>query len=133
MITIILKIIIFDDEFRALQSIITVSYTHLFGISYFDYATPISENIIKQFTVRHRLEKKDPNALKSEAKEPIIYYLDSGCPEPIKSALMEGAAWWNEAFEAAGFINAFQVEVLPDTADPLDVRYNVIQLSLIHI
>ena len=98
-----------------------------FGISYFDYATPISENINKQFTVRYRLEKKDPGALKSEAKEPIIYYLDSGCPEPIKSALMEGAAWWNEAFEAAGYINAFQVKVLPDTVDPLDVRYNVIQ------
>ena len=98
-----------------------------FGISYFDYATPISEHINKQFTARHRLEKKDPNAMQSEVKKPIIYYLDSGCPEPIKSALMEGASWWNEAFEAAGYINAFQVKVLPDTVDPLDIRYNVIQ------
>lgn len=98
-----------------------------YGISYFDYATPISSNINKQYTVRHRLEKKDPHALKSEAKDPIIYYLDAGCPEPIKSALIEGASWWNEAYEAAGYINAFQVKVLPDTADPMDVRYNVIQ------
>lgn len=98
-----------------------------FEISYFDYATPISEPINKMLTVRHRLEKKEPFAQFSEPVEPIIYYLDGGCPEPIKSALMEGASWWNEAFEAAGYINAFQVRVLPADADPMDVRYNVIQ------
>lgn len=62
----------------------------------------------------------------SEPVEPIIYYLDRGAPEPIRSALMEGASWWNEAFEAAGFKNAFRVELLPEGADPMDVRYNVI-------
>ncbi len=98
-----------------------------FGISYFDYATPVSENINQQLTVRHRLQKKDPTAARSEAVKPIIYYLDPGCPEPIKSALMEGAQWWNQAYEAAGYINAFQVKVLPEDADPMDVRYNVIQ------
>jgi hypothetical protein len=98
-----------------------------FETSYFDYATPISEPINKMLTVRHRLAKKDPFAKMSEPVKPIIYYLDPGCPEPIKSALMEGARWWNEAFEAAGYINAFQVKVLPEDADPLDVRYNVIQ------
>jgi hypothetical protein len=72
------------------------------------------------------LVKKNPGAEKSEAVEPIIYYLDSGTPEPIRSALLEGARWWNEAFEAAGFINAFQVYVLPADVDPMDVRYNVI-------
>lgn len=101
--------------------------TGFFNISYFDYATPISEPINKMLTVRHRLAKKDPAAPSSEAIEPIIYYLDPGCPEPIKSALMEGAAWWNQAFEDAGYINAFQVKVLPEDVDPLDVRYNVIQ------
>lgn len=96
-------------------------------ISYQDYATPIGEPLMKRFIARHRLEKKSPSAPKSEAKEPIIYYLDRGAPEPVKSALLEGARWWNEAFEAAGFIDAFQVKVLPEGADPLDVRYNVIQ------
>ena len=76
--------------------------------------------------LRHRLEKKDPNAAKSEAVKPIIYYLDNGTPEPIRSALMEGASWWNQAFEAAGFINAFQVKILPEDADPMDLRYNMI-------
>ena len=94
--------------------------------SYMDYATPISEPIVKRFINRHRLEKKDPAAVKSEAVEPIIYYLDNGTPEPIRSALLEGASWWNQAFEAAGFINAFQVKMLPDDADPMDIRYNVI-------
>ncbi len=98
-----------------------------FGISYFDYATPISEPIVKRFISRHRLHKKDPAAPVSEAVEPIVYYLDRGTPEPIRSALLEGARWWNQAFEAAGYRNAFQVEMMPEGADPLDVRYNVIQ------
>jgi len=98
-----------------------------FGISYMDYATPISEPIVKRFAARHRLEKKDPSAAVSEAVQPIVYYLDRGAPEPIRSALLEGARWWAQAFEAAGFKNAFRVELMPEGADPMDVRYNVIQ------
>ena len=97
------------------------------SISYQDYATPIEEPLVKRYIVRHRLEKKDPDAEFSEAVEPIIYYLDRGAPEPILSALIEGASWWNQAFEAAGYKDAFQVKVLPEDAHPLDVRYNVIQ------
>lgn len=95
-------------------------------LAYYDYATPISQPLIKRFIVRHRLEKKNPNAAVSEAVEPIIYYLDRGTPEPILSALIEGASWWNQAFEAAGYKDAFQVKLLPADADPMDVRYNVI-------
>lgn len=97
-----------------------------FNTSYYDYATPISEPIEKRFITRHRLQKKDPQAAMSEAVEPIVYYMDRGAPEPIRSALMEGASWWNQAFEAAGYKNAFRVELLPEDADPMDVRYNVI-------
>jgi len=97
------------------------------SISYMDYATPIQENIKKRFIIRHRLEKKFPDLAKSEAKEPIVYYLDPGTPEPIRSALLEGGRWWNEAFELAGFKNAFRVKMLPEGADPMDCRYNVIQ------
>ena len=95
-------------------------------VSYYDYSTPVSEPLEKFFIMRHRLQKKDPNAAISEAVNPIIYYLDNGTPEPIRSALMEGASWWNQAFEAAGYINAFQVKVLPEDADPMDIRYNMI-------
>jgi len=98
-----------------------------FPMMYLDYATPVNESITKRFIYRHRLEKKDPTAAMSEAKEPIIYYLDTGTPEPVRSALLDGARWWNQAFEAAGYVNAFQVKMLPLNADPLDVRYNVIQ------
>jgi len=97
------------------------------AISYYDYATPIGQPLEKQFIARHRLKKKNPEAAVSEAVEPIIYYLDRGAPEPVRSALLEGAAWWNQAFEAAGYKNAFQVKVLPEGADPMDVRYNLIQ------
>ncbi|MEO8861702.1 MAG: zinc-dependent metalloprotease [Ginsengibacter sp.] len=95
-------------------------------ISYFDYSTPVSEPIVKYFINRHRLQKKDPGAAMSEPVNPIIYYVDNGTPEPIRSALVEGASWWNQAFEAAGYKNAFQVKILPDSADPMDIRYNVI-------
>jgi len=98
-----------------------------FGISYYDYATPIGEAIEKKFIARHRLKKKDPTAAISEPVEPIIYYLDRGTPEPIRSALLDGARWWDQAFEAAGYKNAFRVEIMPEGADPMDVRYNVIQ------
>lgn len=94
--------------------------------SYYDYATPIDQPLVKRFILRHRLEKKDPTAAVSEAVEPIVYYLDRGTPEPIRSALLEGAAWWNQAYEAAGYKDAFQVKVLPEGADPMDVRYNMI-------
>lgn len=94
--------------------------------SYSDYATPIDQPLVKRFIPRHRLEKKNPNAEMSEPVEPIVYYLDRGAPEPIKSALIEGASWWNQAFEAAGYKDAFIVKELPEGADPLDVRYNVI-------
>jgi len=97
------------------------------AMTYLDYSTPIWEPIRKRFIMKHRLEKKNPNAAMSEAKEPIIYYLDPGTPEPVRSALLEGASWWNQAFESAGYTNAFQVKMLPADADPMDVRYNVIQ------
>jgi len=98
-----------------------------FGIQYQDYSAAISLPLVKRFIARHRLQKKDPNAPMSEAVEPIVYYLDPGTPEPIRSALMEGAQWWKAAFEAIGYKNAFQVKLLPADADPMDVRYNVIQ------
>jgi hypothetical protein len=98
-----------------------------FGMSGFrDYAVPLGQDMEKRFIRRHRLVKRNPNAATSEPVEPIVYYVDRGTPEPVLSALVEGARWWNDAFEAAGFINGFQVEVMPEDADPMDVRYNTI-------
>ena len=92
-----------------------------------DYAAPIGGELINGFGRRHRLQKRDPSTEVSEAVEPIIYYLDRGAPEPVRSALLDGARWWAQAFEAAGYKDAYRVEMLPDGADPMDVRYNVIQ------
>lgn len=97
------------------------------SISYLDYATPVQEAITKRYIIRHRLEKKNPNQAISEAKEPIVYYLDPGTPEPIRSALLEGAKWWDQAYRDIGYKNAFQVKMLPADADPMDLRYNMIQ------
>ena len=97
------------------------------GNGFFDYATPIGELLEVSYARRHRLKKKNPSAGVSEAVEPIVYYVDRGAPEPVRSALIDGALWWNEAFKAAGYKDAFRVQLMPEDADPLDVRYNIIQ------
>ena len=94
---------------------------------FFDYATDIGDELSVRYARRHRLEKVDPSAEVSDAVQPIVYYVDRGAPEPVRSALIEGGGWWNEAFEAAGYRDAFRVELMPEGADPMDVRYNVIQ------
>ena len=96
------------------------------GLTYVDYSVPIGEPMQMRFIRRHRIEKKDPTAAMSEPVKPIQYWVDSGAPEDVKKALVEGASWWNQAFEAAGFSNGFKVDVLPDGADPMDIRYNMI-------
>ena len=96
------------------------------SLSWQDYSTSLGDSMTKRLIRRHRLQKRDPTASVSEAVEPIVYYLDRGTPEPVRSALLEGARWWNQAFEAAGYHDAFRVELLPEGADNFDIRYNVI-------
>jgi hypothetical protein len=96
------------------------------GIMYVDYSQPIAESIQMRFIRRHRLQKREPGAVISEPVKPIQYWIDSGAPEDVQKALIEGASWWNQAFEAAGFRNAFRVDVLPADADPMDIRFNMI-------
>ncbi|MCB1009092.1 MAG: zinc-dependent metalloprotease, partial [Acidobacteria bacterium] len=97
------------------------------AISFADYAASLAEPVERRWIVRHRLRKVDPSAERSRAVEPIVYYVDRGTPEPVRSALVEGASWWARAFDAAGFEDGFRVELLPEGAHPLDARYNVIQ------
>ena len=112
-----------DDEYEPREFDPRAGYLSL---SYQDYAAPITDPMTRRLLVRHRLEKRDPQAAVSDPVEPIVYYLDPGTPEPIRSALLEGARWWNQAFEAAGYRDAFQVRIRPDTISPLDARYHVI-------
>lgn len=98
-----------------------------FSIDYFDFAAPLDQPLVKRFICRHRLEKTDPSAARSTVKEPIVYYVDRGVPEPIRTALIEGGNYWRKAFDEAGFIDAFRVELMPENVDPLDLRYNVVQ------
>ena len=98
-----------------------------FGISYMDFATPVDQPIVKRYIAHFRLAKKDPSAAMSEPVKPIVYYVDRAIPEPIRSAVVEGTAWWDTAFRAAGYNEAFQVKLLPEGIDPMDVRYNVVE------
>ncbi len=113
-----------DNAYKSRQF---TPYSGYWEVAYQDYSVPIDQSMTVQMIPRHRLNKKDPNAAVSEAVEPIVYYLDPGIPEPVMSALKDGAQWWDQAFTAIGYKNAFQVKVLPEGADPMDVRYNVIQ------
>jgi hypothetical protein len=99
---------------------------YLLNVAWSDWSTPLGEPKVHHYLTKHRLDKKDPNAAVSEAVKPITYYVDRGAPEPVRTALLEGTRWWSAAFEAAGFKNAFKVEILPEGADPLDIRYNMI-------
>lgn len=112
-----------DDDYTPRKFDIRSSY---FAIRYMDYATPVKEPLEKRFICRHRLKKKDPTVKVSEAVDPIVYYVDPAVPEPIRTALVDGAEWWNQAYEAIGYKDAFKVEILPDDADPMDIRYNMI-------
>lgn len=96
-------------------------------VAFTDLTAPLGQPSIKRWIKRHRLHKKDRNAAQSEPEAPLVYYVDPGTPEPMRSALLEGAGWWRQAFEAAGFVNAFDVRLLPPEADPMDLRNNVIQ------
>ena len=112
-----------DDDYKPREDDPRAGYG---GIQYVDYSTPIGEPMVRHYVRRHRLEKKDPAAAMSEPVTPIRYWVDSGAPEDVRKALVEGASWWSQAFEAAGFKNAFLVDVLPPGADPMDIRYNMI-------
>jgi len=96
-------------------------------VSFFDFGKSFDEEYVTRYARRHRLQKRDPGAEMSEPVEPIIYYLDPAVPEPYRSAFIEGGEWWNRVFEAAGFIDAFQIHDMPDDMDPMDARYHVIQ------
>ena len=113
-----------DDNYQTRQF---HPYSGYWSIDYADYASAIDQPLIKRLIPRHRLSKKNPQAVSSAAVEPIVYYLDAGVPEPIRTALIDGAMWWQQAFSDIGYQDAFQVKILPEDADPMDVRYNVIQ------
>jgi len=98
-----------------------------FATYFLDYAVGLDQSMQVNWIARHRLHKTTPGQAPSPVVEPIIYYVDRGAPEPVRQALIDGASWWVSAFEKAGFEDAFRVEVLPEGAHPLDVRYNVIQ------
>lgn len=97
-----------------------------FATQMVDFGEPLGHEVVRDFANRFRLEKLDPAAARSKVRKPIVFYVDSHAPEPIRSALMEGIRWWGQAFDAAGYIDAFQVKLLPPDVDPMDVRYNVV-------
>ena len=98
----------------------------LVNTSFNDWSLPIGDPRVTRYVTRFRLIKKDPTKAVSDPVKPIVYYVDRGAPEPVRTALLEGLSWWKDAFLAAGFSNAFKAELLPEGADPFDIRYNVI-------
>ncbi|MBL8899868.1 MAG: zinc-dependent metalloprotease [Planctomycetes bacterium] len=97
-----------------------------FAIEFHDHTQPLDAPLVQRWIVRHRLEKRDRTAARSAVVQPIVYYVDRAAPPEVRAALMEGARWWNRAFEAAGFLDAFRVEPMPDDMDPVDARHHVI-------
>ena len=98
-----------------------------FGVTFKDYGQPVQRALEQRWIARHRLERVDPDDPRSPFKEPIVYYVDRGIPEPVRTALLDGVRWWSDAFDRAGLTGAFRAELLPEGADPMDARYNVVQ------
>ncbi len=96
------------------------------GMGFYDFSAPLGDPVVTRQSRRFRLERIDPAAASGPVKKPIVFYVDNGAPPEIRDALIEGASWWAEGFQAAGFEDAYRVEVLPEGVHPLDVRYNVI-------
>ncbi len=97
-----------------------------FSVGFYDYAQPLAASLDVRYQPRFRLDKTDPSAAQSTVRKPIVFYLDRGTPEPVRSALLEGANWWKSAFEKAGFKDAYRVELLPEGVDAMDIRYSII-------
>jgi hypothetical protein len=98
-----------------------------FAVEFKDYAQPVQADLTQRWIARHRLERENPDDPRSPIKNPIVYYLDRGIPEPVRTAMLEGAKWWEQAFAQAGLPGGFVVRDLPEGADPMDARYNVVQ------
>jgi uncharacterized protein DUF4953/uncharacterized protein DUF5117 len=113
-----------DDAYRPREMDPRVGY---FGITFKDYAQPIEDALEQHWIERHRLERVNPADPNSPIRNPIVYYVDRGIPEPIRTAVKQGVGWWGQAFDRAGLKGAFRVEDLPEGADPMDARYNVVQ------
>ncbi len=113
-----------DDKFKPRAADPRVGF---FGVSFKDYAQPIQGSLEQTWASRHRLERVNPNDPNSPIKNPIVYYIDRGIPEPMRTATFQGVSWWTDAFDRAGLKGGFKVEWLPEGADPMDIRYNVVQ------
>ncbi len=93
-----------------------------FSSGQIDFAQPLTGALDVRWQPRFRLQKGADGIV----IEPIVFHLDRGTPEPIRSALLDGARWWTRAFEEAGFPDGYRVELMPEGADPMDIRYNTI-------
>src|SRR6056297_1994100 len=113
-----------DDGYRVRQA---DPRTGTFALGFYDYAARLDEPVVQAYAMRHRLQYNEPGKPESGVRDPLVFYIDPGAPERIRQALVEGASWWRDAFAAAGFENGFRVELLPEDAHPLDIRYNVVQ------
>lgn len=113
-----------DDSYRPRPWDPRIGY---FGITFHDFAQPIQAPLQVRWISRHRLERVNPRDPSSPIKNPIVYYVDRGMPEPLRSASIDGARFWEQVFDQAGLKGGFKVELLPEGADPMDARYNVVQ------
>jgi len=107
-----------------------------FTISQIDFGSDALKADEKTYIRRWRLEPKDPAAYARgelvEPIKPIVYYLDPGTPENLKSYIKQGIEDWQKPFESAGFKNAIIAKDAPSIEEdpefsPEDIRYSVVR------
>ena len=102
-------------------------FTH----SHTDYGRPEHETTVRNFIARWRLEKKDPNAAKSEPVKPIVFYVDPSTPAKWAPYIKRGVEAWQFAFEEAGFLNAIQAKYAPSPEQDPDWSADDARISTI--
>ena len=91
--------------------------------------TSTSSTPYRDLVHRWNLKKKDTTAAISEPVNPIVWWMENSTPKEWRPIIKEAVLQWNVAFEKAGFKNAVEVKMQPDSAnwDAGDIRYNVLR------
>ncbi|MFJ1646889.1 zinc-dependent metalloprotease [Streptomyces sp. NPDC088258] len=101
-----------------------------YGIGHDDHGAGTRSGVPVRYQPRFRLEPVDADAPADApvaVRRPIVFQVDPAVPQPVRDAVVEGGNWWRDAFERAGFHDAYRVEVAPAGLDDHDLGVNSVR------
>ena len=118
-----------EDDYRPRLADDRMGYFLTARRQYDTYTGPSS---FERYIDRWNVQKSDPTARISRAKNPIVFYLSDTIPGQFKPAVRDALLTWNKGFEAIGITHAIEVRDQPNDPswDPEDARYSVVRWIL---